>query len=140
MERTVQNKITQAVILAFIKPFVDRNNRKIRKTSGNNPSVKYGEFKNSLCGVLWGKDKEVGNLYHAYCYGDLIFKHRYKEGFFEDATTYKKDCEAYARKKGWIIGTGIYKDIPICPTCIEKIKCRLEAKKLKAKERYIEIV
>ena len=65
-------------------------------------------------GIAWGKDKETGNLYHAYCEfcGDL----------FEDATQYKKDCEQYARKRGWIIGnTKETRDIAICPKCKEKI-------------------
>lgn len=65
-------------------------------------------------GISWGKDKESGNLYHAYCEfcGDL----------FEDATQYKKDCEQYARKRGWIIGnTKETRDIAICPKCKEKI-------------------
>ena len=47
-------------------------------------------------GILWGKDKETGNLYYAYC--------EFCGRLFEDATTYKKDCEQYARKKGWVIG------------------------------------
>jgi len=128
-------KVTQIMIMDFIKPFIDRYERKIRKTRGKNPTVKYGEFRTTNGGVLWEKDKEFGNLYHAYCYGDLVFNnaHGYNKGLFEDATNYKKDCESYARKHGWIIGRGIYKDIPICPKCAEKIKQRIIYKRSKRK-------
>lgn len=68
-------------------------------------------------GILWGKDKDVGNLYHAYC--------EFCSDCFVDGAQYKSDCESYARKHGWIIGRGKYSDIAICPKCILNLKEKL---------------
>lgn len=64
-------------------------------------------------GIFWGRDKEVGSSYHAYCEfcGDL----------FEDCAIYKKENEKCARKIGWIIGnTKETKYIAVCPKCKAK--------------------
>lgn len=70
-------------------------------------------------GISWGRDKETGNLYHAYC--------EFCGRLFEDGATYKNSCEKYARKKGWIIGnTKETRDIAVCPLCKEKVKKEIE--------------
>jgi hypothetical protein len=86
-----------------------------------------GEWsKINLSGIVWAGDKETGKLYHAYCEFELRngFSHPLKnDGFFEDCIQTSKEANAIeARKKGWLIGKGKFKEFAICPLCVEKMK------------------
>jgi hypothetical protein len=106
-----------------IKLFLEKNEKTKKHTKKHILEIALKEYiknekiienKNVCRGVFWGKDKEVGNLYHAYC--------EFCGNLFEDATDTKKECEKKANEEGWIIGkTKETKNIAICPNCIKKI-------------------
>ena len=84
------------------------------------------------CGIMWGGDKETGNVYHAYCawWNDNSVEHsKYKEGvhsgFFEDCIqghNAKMENANVARKQGWVIGRGKYSYYAICPMCVKRLQ------------------
>jgi len=119
--------IKQKDIIDYIIPYIKefKYNLKTEIIAG----VYATDFKRSNGGIYWGGTKEEGKIFHAYCYGDLIFEHN-KEGFFEDCIqTSKYENIRVAKKKGWIFGKSNYLgDIPICPTCKDKIKKILKEK------------
>jgi len=93
----------------------------------NEKHIKNKEWnKVNSSGIHWGGTKEYGKLYHAYCVFQLRegFPHPGKnDGFFEECIqTSKEENAKEARKKGWVIGRGEFKDIAICPSCVNILK------------------